>query len=44
MEMEAKYLSFFNEEMKTHHLHMFDKLSLEVTEYLVQNVATSVEA
>ena len=44
MEMEAKDLSFFNEEMQPHHLHMFDKKSLEETEYWVQNVATSVEA
>ena len=44
MEMEAKYLSFFNEEMKPHHLHMFDKPSPEATEYRVQNVATNVEA
>ena len=42
MEIEAKDLYFFDEEMKPHHLHMFDKLSPKVTGYLVQNVATSV--
>ena len=44
MEMEAKDLSYFDEEMQPHHLHMFDKQSPEVTKYQVQNVATNVEA
>ena len=44
MEVEAKDLSLFDEEMRPHHLHMFDKKSLEATEYWVQNEATSVEA
>ena len=42
MEIEAKYLSCFNEEMNPHHLHMFDKQSSKAIEYRVQNVATSV--
>ena len=44
MEMEAKDLSCFNEEMQPHHLHVLDKQSSKVTEYWVQNVATNVEA
>ena len=43
MEMEAQDLSFFNEEMHPHHLHMFDKPSPEATKYQVQNVAANVE-
>ena len=39
-ESGAKDLSCFDEEMHPHHLHMFDKKSLEATEYEVQNVAT----
>ena len=42
--MEAKDIYCSGEEMQPHHSHMFDKLSLEVAEYQVQNVATSVEA
>ena len=41
MEMEAKDLSCFDEEMQPHHLHMFDKKSPEDIEYQVQNVATN---
>ena len=43
MEMEAKDLSFFDEEMQPHHFHMFDRKYPEVTKYLVQNVETNVE-
>ena len=44
MEMEAKGLSCSGEEMQPHHSHMFDKISLEVVECQVQDVATSAEA
>ena len=44
MKMKAKDLSFFDEKMQPHHLHMFDKKYPEATEYWVQDVATSVEA
>ena len=43
MEMEAKDLSFFDEDMYPHHSHRFDMQSLEATKSQVQNVATSVE-
>ena len=42
METKARDLYFFNEEMQPHHLHMFDKLSPEVIEYLVQNAASTM--
>ena len=44
MGTKAKDLSFFDEEMQPHHLHMFDKRSSKETKCYVQNVATSVEA
>ena len=44
MEMEAKDLSCSDDEMKPHHSHMFDKISLETIECQVQDVATSVGA
>ena len=44
METEAKDLSYFNEEMKPHHIHMFDKKSNGVIEYMIQNMETNVEA
>ena len=40
---KGKINFLFNEEMQPHHLHMFHRQCPEVTEYLVQNVATSVE-
>ena len=42
METEAKDLSYFDEEMHPHHLHMFDSLSPKVIGYLVQNMETIV--
>ena len=44
MKTKAKYLSCLDEEMKPHHLHMFDNLFPEVTKYLVENVANGVES
>ena len=41
---KAKDLSCSSEEMHPHHSHVFDKIYLEATKYLVQDVATSVEA
>ena len=44
METEAKYLSYSDEEMQPHHLHVFDKLSLEEAKCQVQDVENGAEA